>query len=429
MPGLGGTTGTGSSFPGMGSTTPAASATTSLPASATATTPQLRPQPPVVAIDYAANLRSDVFGANLFSGSFAREGATQFNPDYMLTTGDQVQLRMWGAYDFDSVLTVDPQGNLFIPHVGPVRVLGVRNQELQRIVEQAVARTFRSNVRSYASLAAAQPVRVFVGGNVMRPGLYSGTSMDSLLHYIDQAGGIDPERGSFLAVQVKRGTTVRTTVNLYDFLLQGIMPLIQLGDGDVVFVPPRQSTVRVNGLAENQKRFEFSGPNRTVADLMQLAKPLPQATHVRVVRNTGTVRNIEYYALAEANRVGLQNGDDIEFTADKKPGTIAVRVQGEHLSAQEYVLPYGTRLGQLLQQVRFSESCTTKSSKSENRPSSSTTCRSKRLRNSSHFSGVTPKVNMLNPGGGLIGPLFVRSCGLNGSPARMIHRAIASAAD
>ena len=94
--------------------------------------------------------------------------------------------------------------------------------------ESAVAQVYRANVYSYASLAAAQPVRIFVSGFVNRPGLYNGTSMDSLLHYLDQAGGIDVDRGSFLAVQVKRGNTVRAEVSLYDFLLDGRMPLVQL---------------------------------------------------------------------------------------------------------------------------------------------------------------------------------------------------------
>src|SRR3546814_20906888 len=84
-----------------------------------------------------------------------------------------------------------------------------------------LSRVFRSNVFSYASLASAQPVRVFVGGFVHRPGAYAGTSMDSILHYIDQAGGIDPVRGSFLALDVKRGSTVRDKLNLYDFLRRG----------------------------------------------------------------------------------------------------------------------------------------------------------------------------------------------------------------
>ena len=309
-------------------------------------------------LDYSANLNSEVFGAKLFTGAFARQGSTQFNPDYALSVGDKVQVRLWGAFEYDAVLTLDPKGNIFLPNAGPVQLLGVRNQDLQRLVDVALAKVFTSNVYSYASLAAAQPVRVFVGGNVQRPGLYSGTSMASLLNYLDQAGGIDPDRGSFLNVQIKRGQQVRATVNLYDFLLSGNLALTQLADGDVIFVAPRQNTVTVTGLAENAKRFEFSGQKRSVADILKLSKPKASATHVRVVRNTGTVKNVEYLELADTARMSLQslqNGDELELTADKKPGSITVRVEGEHLSAQEYVLPYGTRMGALLQQIQYSD--------------------------------------------------------------------------
>ncbi len=305
--------------------------------------------------DYHTNVNSDVFGANLFTGAFARQGATQFNADYLITVGDQVHVRLWGAFEYEEVLTVDPKGNIFIPHAGPVRVMGVRNEALERLVSSAITGVFKSNVFSYAALAAAQPVRVFVGGFVNRPGLYSGTSMDSLLHYMDQAGGIDTERGSFLDVQVKRGSEIRATVNLYDFLLKGTMPLIQLADGDVIFVGPRGNTIKVGGLAENTNRFEYKGVPLTVTEVADLAKPQAAATHVRVVRNTGIVKNIEYYALSEGADVILSNGDELEFTADKKPGTITVRVEGEHESAKEYVLPYGSRLGAVLQKIEYSE--------------------------------------------------------------------------
>src|SRR5690606_13479915 len=71
-------------------------------------------------------------------------------------------------------------------------------------------------------------------------------------------------------------------------------------------------------------------------------------------RNTGTVKNMDYYALADATNITVKNGDEVEFTADKKPGTITVRVEGEHLSPQEYSLPYGSRFGDLIRQIRFS---------------------------------------------------------------------------
>jgi protein involved in polysaccharide export with SLBB domain len=311
-------------------------------------------RPDLTAIDADVS-KSQVFGAHLFTGAFARQGPTHFNPDYVIAIGDSIRLRLWGSVTFDDVLVVDAQGNIFMPNVGPVKVLGIRNEDLQQTIEKAARRVFKANVFTYASLAEAQPVRVFVGGFVKRPGLYNGTSMDSLLHYLDQAGGIDLERGSFLNVQVKRGSRIRVEMNLYEFLLHGRIPQVQLADGDVIFVSPRQRVVTVAGLAENAKRFEFETPDLSLSYLSKLAKPLPQATHIRVTRNTGTIKNVEYYPLIEANELLVINGDQIEFTADKRPGTITVRVQGEHLGPQEYELQYGARLGELVKLIEFSE--------------------------------------------------------------------------
>src|SRR3546814_6942496 len=59
--------------------------------------------------------------------------------------------------------------------------------------------------------------------------------------------------------------------------------------------------------------------------------------------------------LSQAANVILQDGDELEFTADKRLGSITVRVEGEHESPQEYVLPYGTHLGDLLSKISYSE--------------------------------------------------------------------------
>jgi protein involved in polysaccharide export with SLBB domain len=335
-------------------TPPSGKLTLPAPAAPPESVEKVRLEPQQSAIP-ETNRNSQAFGASLFTGAFARQGPTQFNPDYLVAIGDSIRLRLWGSATFDDVLMVDPQGNIFIPAVGPVKTLGVRNQDLQSVIEKAVHQVFRANVHSYASLAEAQPVRVYVGGFVNRPGLYNGTSMDSLLHYLDQAGGIDPERGSFLNIQVKRGAQIRKDMNLYDFLLEGRIPQVQLADGDIIFVSPRQKTVTVSGLAENAKRFEFSGAELNGVDLIKLAKPFPGVTHVRVTRNTGIIRNLEYYPMEQAGSLELINGDEIAFTADKRPGTITVRVEGEHQSSQEYQLPYGTRIGELLKRIEYSE--------------------------------------------------------------------------
>src|SRR3546814_12336231 len=81
--------------------------------------------------DYSANLKSDVFGANLFTGAFARQAATQFNPDYMISIGDNIQVRLWGAFQFQASLTVDPQGRSEERRVGKECVSTCRSRWAQ----------------------------------------------------------------------------------------------------------------------------------------------------------------------------------------------------------------------------------------------------------------------------------------------------------
>ena len=66
-----------------------------------------------------------MFGSQLFKGAFASTAGSTFNSSYQINPGDNINLRLWGAYQFNGTQTVDPQGNIFIPNVGPVRVAGV----------------------------------------------------------------------------------------------------------------------------------------------------------------------------------------------------------------------------------------------------------------------------------------------------------------
>jgi protein involved in polysaccharide export with SLBB domain len=293
-----------------------------------------------------------VFGSHLFTGAFTGVQFSGFNPDYQISIGDQIKLRMWGAFNHDAVIQVDPQGNIFIPNVGPVSILGVRNADLNGHVEQQVKRVYRSNVGVYVNLEAAQPVRVYVTGFVRQPGLYGGLSSDSILYYLDHAGGIDPARGSFLDVSVLRAGQQRAHFNLYSFLLDGSIGVLQLLDGDTIVVGPRQHTVRVSGEVVNPYQFEFASDRIPASELLDLAKPRPSATHLSIVRRVGAERRSEYFPLSQAAEVFIEDGDEVAVMADKYPGTILVRIEGAHLGEHMLVLPYGARLRDALVRVK-----------------------------------------------------------------------------
>lgn len=325
-----------------------AGAAAALPPAGAPVPSALGPLPP----DPATALKPVVFGSQLFTGRLSAQSFSGFNPDYQVAVGDRVTVRLWGAFNHEGTQTVDAQGNIFLPSVGPIHVLGVRNADLNRQVEAQVKRVFRSNVGMYATLEAAQPVKVYVTGFVRAPGLYGGLSSDSILYYLDKAGGIDPERGSHLEVSVMRGNQLRARLNLYDFLLRGQVPSLQLHDGDAIVAQPRRSTVQVAGEVLNPYIFEFQAGSIPAADLLAMARPTPSATHLSIVRKVGNERRSEYHPIAAAASVVIENGDEVTVTSDKYPGTILVRVEGANLSERTLVMPYGARLRDAVARLR-----------------------------------------------------------------------------
>ncbi|MGV6816494.1 MAG: polysaccharide biosynthesis/export family protein [Thiotrichales bacterium] len=295
-----------------------------------------------------------VFGEQLFGGNFSRDSFTGFNPAYVIGVGDKITLRMWGAFNFDQTLVVDAKGNIFVPSVGPVKVQGVRNDDLTRVVHGKIKRVYKSNVQSYVNLAEAQPVKVYVSGFARNPGLYAGISSDSVLSFLDKAGGVDPESGSYVSIRLLRDGEIIRQFNLYEFLMAGTIAQVQLHDGDTIHVMPRQNVVDVSGLVVNPYSYEFSGQRFALDKLMKMADMKPEATNIRVVRNSGTLRHVDYYSVDEIASVHVDPGDSVVVIADKRPGTISVRVEGEHAGKNEYILPYGTTLGSLLHKVNYS---------------------------------------------------------------------------
>lgn len=295
------------------------------------------------------------FGASLFRGRFAQESFQGFNPDYVVGVGDRINLQMWGAVDVQTVLEVDSQGNIFIPRVGPVKVLNVRNAELNEVIGRNIREVYRENVGVYAALSMADPVRVFVTGNVKAPGLYAAHGADSLLHFLDRAGGVDSRTGSYLDVRVLRGGEVRARANLYDFLLQGDLPLLQFHDGDTIVVGPRKSVAKVSGLVRREATFEFERVIR-LHDLLDMARLDQRATHVRIIRNQTPLREAEYVALSEGTRdIHIVSGDEVHVFEDRRIGSVAVSVEGEFSGLSQFVLPYNATLQDLIDRIEFTD--------------------------------------------------------------------------
>lgn len=295
----------------------------------------------------------NLYGSWLFNGGFTAASFSGINPHYRIAQGDRLLIQVWGGVDFQGELVVDPKGNIFIPKVGPVKVLGVKNNELNRVVLKSVKRVYKENVEAYVSLISTQKVKVFLSGLVKKPGLYEGESADSVLRFIDQAGGIREDIGAFRRIELKRNNKVMSTIDLYQFVNEGTMPITQLQDGDVIFVNSKVGEVSVEGEVGFSGRYELAKDKEPLKDIIDAVVATERATHVTLVESDGKNINARQFPIDRVKDLYVKRGASIRVSSQQRASNISVQVLGEHNSAQEVVLPWGATLQDVLSQIEY----------------------------------------------------------------------------
>ncbi|WP_081193698.1 polysaccharide biosynthesis/export family protein [Halomonas sp. BC1] len=298
------------------------------------------------------------FGANLFSGGFRGAMGDGLNADYRIKPGDQITVRAWGAFEFDRVLPVDAQGNIFIPGSGPLNVEGQNSQQVDGSVRSAITAVYPDNVEVYTNVQGVQPVAVFVTGYVENPGRYAGTPNDSLLYFLDQAGGIDQDLGSYRQIRVVRDDRTVATVDLYDFLINGTIARPQFQDGDTIVVEERGPAIAVVGDVHREHRYELIGNQLSGAEIINLARLRSGVSHVllRGDRDDGPIA--QYFPINLFAGQTVRSGDEVVFSADQRSETIVVEVEGSYYGPSRFALPRNARLSELLDAIAVPENMT-----------------------------------------------------------------------
>lgn len=271
-----------------------------------------------------------VFGSALFTrgGPAASDSP---NPNYTVLPGDRISITVWGFVEASIVTSIDTDGNVFIPQVGPVRLAGTRAGDVQRVVETEVRRVYSQQVQVYAVLLSAGQVGVFVTGQVRTPGRHLGSASESVLDYLARAGGVDPGRGSYRDITVNRGGRTVARIDLYRFLLSGELPPLSLQQGDTILVPAQGAMVGADGAVRNNFLFEVTGRTMQGSELIRLAAPLPSATNA-VIRGTRNGQPFSRYTtVRELAGVQLMDQDVVTFITDAPPPTVRVSVEGSRI--------------------------------------------------------------------------------------------------
>jgi polysaccharide export outer membrane protein len=180
-----------------------------------------------------------VFGHSLFAeppATFAPVNDVQVPSDYMIGPGDELRIHIWGQVDGDLRTEVDRSGRVYIPKVGEVSVTGVRYGELEGYLKHIVEAVFKSFSLTVA-IGRLHSIQIFVVGQAKAPGVYTVSSLSTLINAVFASGGPTPQ-GSVRHIQLRRGDGVVQEFDLYDLLVKGDKSHdVPLKSGDVVFIP------------------------------------------------------------------------------------------------------------------------------------------------------------------------------------------------
>ena len=177
-------------------------------------------------------------------------------PDYVLGPGDGLNINVWGSVSQKITAAVDRAGQVALPESGSVVVAGHSLADAQRIIEQALRAQFKSP-KVELSLTRVRTVRVYVVGDVQRPGGYDISSLSTPLNALYSAGGPSAQ-GSLRTVRHYRGQRLVREVDLYDLILNGIRSDVErMEPGDTILVPPVGAQVSVAGMVRRPAIYEL----------------------------------------------------------------------------------------------------------------------------------------------------------------------------
>ena len=295
------------------------------------------------------------FGTNLFTGNFLKGRGEGLNDNYVIAPGDKVAVAVWGSLQINKTYTVDSQGNIFMPEIGPLKLEGVENKNLTNTVRMHIQTVYRENFDVYTNLVTTQPIGVFVTGMVENPGRYAGLATDSILYFLDIAGGIDHKLGSFRNIDVVRSRNIIESIDLYKFIFDGKINTTRLMDGDTIVVRQRGPVVQLVGNVGRDTLIELAEASAIGSEVLKIVRKLAHATRVSLLGTRNGVPINESLTINAFLDYELQDGDVVTLLDDGKSNTILVHVEGEFTSSAIIAVQRGARLLDVLNYIAVDE--------------------------------------------------------------------------
>ncbi len=302
-----------------------------------------------------------IFGSELFTSN-----SLVFEPNlripapagYVLGPDDELVIHIYGFSEKQYHLTVNEEGEIYIPNVGPVTVSGLSIEQASDKIKSKLASTIYRAINTgktkvQITLGKIRSIRVTVIGQVKKPGTFTVSSLTTLYNILYLCGGPTP-MGSYRNIKIIRGNEVKDTADLYDFLVDGNnKDNILLQEGDVIQIPYYKNRVTIIGNVKRPGKFEMRD-NETFGDLLRYCGGFTDTAYrgaVTVVRITPTEREIIDLNASQFNSSKIKGSD--KYIVRKLQDVFANRIviSGSVLRPGQYELIPGLTIKSLIEKA------------------------------------------------------------------------------
>lgn len=267
--------------------------------------------------------KDEDLGPKIFGSELFRNGNITFEPNlriatpqgYVIGPDDKLIIDLTGDNEASYNPQVSPDGVINIQYVGRISVGGLTIEQATSKIRAAMSKTYKSLNTGRTSLAInlgnIRSIKVTITGNVTKPGTFTLSSLSTVYSALYACGG-PSQNGSFRNIQIIRNNKVIKTIDVYSFLLKGILQdNIRLQDQDVIHVPVYDKRVEVSGEVKIAALFE-TVKGETLQDLINFAGGFTTQAYtakIKSFQNTDRERKIIDIASADFINYIPRNGD------------------------------------------------------------------------------------------------------------------------
>lgn len=295
------------------------------------------------------------FGYDLFEGvpsTFAPVSDIQVPMDYLVGPGDTLAVQLYGNEPAQYLLTVQRDGRVNFPKLGPIMVSGLTFNQAKETIEDRVQQQLIGS-RVSITMGDLRSIRVFVLGEAEKPGSYTVSGLSTMTNALFVSGGVK-KIGSLRKIELKRNGKLISVLDLYDLLLHGdTSGDQQLMPGDVIFIPPIGQTASVYGAVRRPAIYEFKN-EKTVEQLIDVAGGLlPDAdgktAQLERIKPSNLRQMINVDLTADSGRrTATNNGDKLRIPAIRPTLENSVVLSGYVFRPGSFEYHPGMRLSDVL---------------------------------------------------------------------------------